>query len=103
MPLHKFNNPGLVYYKALSKYLELVQKIPEVVEVRLSEDDTLCTIISATPFDDGPRYRVFDAQVAVMRGVNPQPFLFDLVNCQELPENLRPERIAHLGDLVWKR
>ena len=26
MPLHKFNNPGLVYYKALSKYLELVKE-----------------------------------------------------------------------------
>ena len=41
MPLHKYNNPGLVYYQALSKYLELVKEIPEVVEVRLSEDDTL--------------------------------------------------------------
>ena len=103
MPLHKLDNPGLVYYKALNKYLELVQEIPEVVEVRLSEDDSLCTIISATPHDDEPCYRVFEAQVAVMRSVKQQPFLFDLVNREELPENLRPERIARLGDLVWKR
>ena len=66
MPLHKYNNPGLVYYKALSKYLELVKEIPEVVEVRLSGDDTLCTIISATPQDDGPRYRVFRSSRTAM-------------------------------------
>ena len=103
MKAHKLNNPGLVYYQAMSKYLELVQEIPEVVEVRLSEDDSLCTIISATPHDDEPCYRVFEAQVAVMRGVKQQPFLFDLVNREELPESKRSERIAGLGDLVWKR
>ncbi len=47
MPLHKYNNPGLVYYQALRKYLNLVKGIPKVVEVRLSGDDTLYTIISA--------------------------------------------------------
>ena len=103
MKTSKLNNPGLIYYQAMSKYLELVKAIPEVVEVRLAEDDSLCTIISATPHDDEPCYRVFEAQVAVMREVKQQPFLFDLVNCQELPENYRPERIANLGDLVWKR
>ena len=103
MKTSKLNNPGLVYYQAMSKYLELVQEIPEVVEVRLSEDDSLCTIISATPHDDEPCYRVFEAQVAVMRGVKQQPFLFDLVNREELPESRRSERIASLGDLVWKR
>ena len=102
MPLHKYNNPGLVYYKALSRYLELVKDIPEVMEVRLSEDDTLCTIISATPFDDGPRYRVFEAEEAMMRSTEQQPFLFDLVNCKELPEGAS-ERLSSLGDLVWKR
>ena len=102
MPLHKYNNPGLVYYKALSKYLELVKEIPEVVEVRLSGDDTLCTIISATPHDDGPRYRVFEAEETMTRSAEQQPFLFDLVNCRELPEGV-PERLTSLGDLVWKR
>ncbi len=102
MPLHKFNNPGLVYYQALSKYLELVKEIPEVVEVRLSADDTLCTIISATPHDDGPRYRVFKAEGVVVRSMEQQPFLFDLVNRRELPEGAS-ERLSSLGDLVWKR
>ena len=103
LPLHKFNNPGLVYYKALSRYLELVKDIPEVVQVRLSEADSLRTIISATPHDDEPCYRVFDAQVAVMSELKQQPFLFDLVNSQELPEDCHAERISNLGDLVWKR
>ena len=103
MAVHKFNNPGLIYYKALTKYLELVQNIPEVVEVRLTEDDELYTIISATPFDDEPRYRVFDAQGVVMRSVDPQPFLFHLVNCGELPEDGRGEHIGSFGDLVWER
>ena len=102
MPLHKYNNPGLVYYKALSKYLELVKEIPEVVEVRLSEDDTLCTVISATPHDDEPRYRVFEAEEAMVRNTEQQPFLFDLVNREELPEGAS-ERLSSLGELVWKR
>ena len=99
---HKLNNPGLIYYQALSKYLELVQEIPEVVEVRLSENDTLYTIISATPHDDGPRYRVFKAEGVVVRSMEHQPFLFDLVNRRELPEGAS-ERLSSLGDLVWKR
>ena len=102
MKASKLNNPGLAYYKAMSKYLELVQEIPEVVEVRLSENDTLYTIISATPHDDGPRYRVFKAEGVVVRSMEHQPFLFDLVNCRELPEGAS-ERLSSLGDLVWKR
>ena len=102
MKASKLNNPGLVYYKALSKYLEIVKDIPEVMEVRLSGDDTLCTIISATPHDDEPRYRVFEAEGAVVRSMEQQPFLFDLVNCEELPEGAS-ERLSSLGDLVWKR
>ena len=98
----KLNNTGLVYYQTMSKYLELVQEIPEVVEVRLSEDDTLCTIISATPHDDEPCYRVFAAQETVMRSLKQQPFLYDLVNCRELPEGAG-ERLSSLGDLVWQR
>lgn len=103
MPLHKYNNPGLVYYKALSKYLELAQEIPEVKEVRLAEDDTLYTIISAMPHDDEPCYRVFEAQGTVMGEVEVQPFLFDLINLNELPEYGRDERTVHLGSPVWKR
>ena len=102
MKQSKLNNPGLIYYQALSKYLELVKEIPEVVEVRLSADDTLCTIISATPHDDGPRYRVFEAEEAMTRSTDQQPFHFDLVNCMELPEGAS-DRLSSLGDLVWKR
>ena len=100
---HKLNNPGLAYYKAMSKYLELVRGIPEVVEVRLSEDDELYAIISATPFDDGPCYRVYGVEGKVMDAVNPQPYRFRLVNSQELPIEGREEHICSFGDLVWKR
>ena len=103
MPLHKYNNPGLVYYKALSKYLELAREIPEVTEVRLADDDTLYTIIAATPHDDDPCHRVYRAEGTVMGEVESQPFLFDLINLNELPEDGRDERIVHLGSSVWKR
>lgn len=103
MKASKLNNPGLVYYQAMSKYLELVQEIPEVVEVRLSEDDELYAIISAPPFDDGPCYRVYGVEGKVMDAVNPQPYRFRLVNAQELPEEGREEHICSFGDLVWNR
>ena len=103
MPLHKFNNPGLVYYKALSKYLELVKEIPEVVEVRLSVDDELYAVLSATPHDDVPRYRVYRAEGEVEDAVKEQPYRFRLVNAQELPEEGREAHIGGFGDLVWKR
>ena len=103
MKTSKLNNPGLVYYQAMSKYLELVQEIPEVVEVRLSGDDELYAIISATPFDAAPCYRVYRAEGKVMDSVNPQPYRFRLVNAQELPSEGREEHIRSFGDLVWKR
>ena len=103
MTASKLNNPGLLYYQALSKYLELVREIPEVVEVRLSGDDELYAIISATPFDDGPCYRVYGVEGKVMDAVSPQPYRFRLVNAQELPEEGREEHICSFGDLVWKR
>lgn len=102
MKTNKLNNPGLLYYQTLNMYLELVKEIPEVVEVRLAEDDSLCTIISATPHDDEPCYRVFAAQETVMRSLKQQPFLYDLINCRELPEGAG-ERLSSLGDLVWQR
>ncbi len=103
MPLHKLNNPSLVYYKALNKYLELVQEIPEVVEVRLSEDDELYAILLATPHEDAPCYRVYQAEGEVMDSVKHQPYRFRLVNAQELPEEGREEHICSFGDLVWLR
>lgn len=103
MPLHKFNNPGLVYYQALSKYLELAREIPEVMEVRLDEDDTLYTIITAPRNDDDILGQVIDAESSVMRGMDAQPFLFHTLNKQRLPQDGRDERIRNHGDLVWAR
>ena len=104
MPLHKFNNPGLVYYKALNKYLELVKEIPEVVEVRLSEDDTLYTIIS-TPWtvDDGASYRVFDAHGDVIRAMKEHPYDFHLLNDQAPGVENRVADNRSYGGLVWAR
>ena len=100
---HKLNNPGLAYYKAMSKYLELVREIPEVVEVRLSGDDELYAILSATPHDDAPRYRVYQAEGEIMDLMEDQPYRFRLVNARELPEEGREEHICSFGDLVWQR
>ena len=98
-----YNNPKLAHFKALQMYLELVREIPEVVEVRLAEHDELHTIISATPHDNEPRYLVIKAQGKVMQGVEPQPFLFLLLNREELPEMGREESISNIGEIVWKR
>ena len=103
MPLHKFNNPGLVYYKALSKYLELVKDIPEVVEVRLSEEDQLYAIIAGPREDDAVCYQVYGVEEQVMKSVQPQPFLFRLVNINRLPPEGREKHIKSFGELVWKR
>ncbi len=103
MPVHKFNNPGLVYYRALSKYLELVKEIPEVVEVRLSGDDVVCTVISADPSDKQSRYRVFEAQTKMIRSVANQPFDFRLLNRQLLSAKKIDSHINGYGDVVWER
>ena len=98
-----YKNPKLAYFKALQMYLDLVREIPEVVEVRLSGDDELYAILSATPFDAAPCYRVYRAEGKVMDSVNPQPYRFRSVNAQELPSEGRDEHIRSFGDLVWKR
>ena len=98
-----YKNPKLAHFKALQMYLNLVGEIPDVVEVRLSEHDELHTIISAPVFDDDSRHPVFAAQVKVMREIEPQPFLFLLLNCEELGTECREEQIKRIGELVWKR
>ncbi len=100
---HKLNNLGLLYYQALSKYLDLVQEIPEVVEVRLSGDDVVCTVISADPMEQQPRYRVFEAQTSMIRAIANQPFDFRLLNRQSLTAKKLDEHISGYGDLVWER
>ena len=103
MATYKSNNPRLIYYQALQKYLELVQEIPEVVEVRITEDDQLYTIISAPRDDREIDCRVIDAQVTIMQTVKPQPFEFHLVNHQRLALDGRYEHVRSLGELVWVR
>ena len=103
MATYKLNNPGLIYYQAMSKYLELVREIPEVTEVRLSGDDMICTVISADPMDKQVRYRVFEAQTAMIRAVANQPFDFRLLNRQSLTVKKLDEHISGYGDLVWER
>lgn len=90
--------------RALRHYLELVQQIPEVVEVRRSADGLLCTVISADPMEDQqPSYQVFDAQTAVTLAFDNQPFDFRLLNYQSLTMQHRDAHIAGYGDLVWRR
>ena len=89
--------------RALRHYLELVQQIPEVVEVRRSADDLLCTVISADPLDRRARFQVFDAQTALVLAVDDQPFDFRLLNYQALTMQHRDAHIASYGDLVWRR
>lgn len=101
--MKKYNNPKLAHFKALQMYLDLIRDIPEVIEVRLSEQDQLHTVISAPRDDDEICYRVIDAEIAVMRSVKNQPFLFNLVNSQRLPQDGVDEQILGFGELVWKR
>ena len=89
--------------RALRRYLELVQQIPEVVEVRRSSDDLLCTVISADPLDDQARFQVFDAQSALILAFDDQPFDFRLLNYQSLTMQHPDQHIAGYGDLVWRR
>jgi hypothetical protein len=103
MPKKKHDNPGLVHFKALSRYLELAKDIPEVMEVRLSDDNVVCTVISADPLDNGPRYQVFEAQAVMIQAFEDQPFDFRLLNLQSLKADKRDEHIGGYGDLLWVR
>ena len=89
--------------RALRRYLELVQQIPEVVEVRRSADGLLCTVISADPLDRRARFQVFEAQTALILAFDDQPFDFRLLNYQALTMQHRDAHIASYGDLVWRR
>ena len=92
--------------RAAKQYLELVREIPEVVEVRLLDDDdgpAVWTIISATPFDDGPRNRVLNAQIEVVRSMD-KPWLgFRLINVEELDNEFRKAYISGIGAVMWSR
>ena len=89
--------------RAQDQYINLVRMIPEVVEVRLADDEEgpmLWTVISAMPFDRGPRNRVYDAQFRVTQRT-PNPVTgFRLVNVNELRGT--PDDLIG-GTVVWSR
>ena len=90
--------------RAEEHYLELVRDIPEVVEVRLADDDegaAIWTIISATPFDDGPRDRVIEAQIDVQIDVMKGgrcALGFRLINLEELDHAFRDDYVSSVGN-----
>ena len=92
--------------QAQQQYVELVEGIPEVVKVLLVEGDggqSLLTVISATPFDDVPRNRVFDAQIDLMQRMEKPLLGFHLMNIQELPGNSLERQGLEAGVVVWSR
>ena len=89
--------------RAQYQYINLVKRIPEVVEVRLADDEEgpmLWTVISAIPFDRAPRNRVYDAQFRVTQRT-PNPVTgYRLVNINELRGT--PDDLIG-GTVVWRR
>ena len=91
--------------RAEKQYLALVREIPEVVEVRLADDDdgaAIWTIISAVPFDNGPRDRVIDAQIEVIKDAQ-CAVGFRLINLEELGHEFRNDYVSGLGTVLWSR
>lgn len=103
MEREHFKNPKVTHFKALQMYLDLIRGIPEVVEVRLAANDELHTIISGPWDDDDICYQLIDAETAVMRKIENQPFLFLVVNTQRIPQEGKEDHIRSFGDLIWKR
>ena len=92
--------------QAQQQYVELVEGIPEVVKVLLVEGEGgqfLLTVISATPFDDVPRNRVFDAQIDLMQRMEKPLLGFHLMNVQELTGNSLERQGLEAGVVVWSR
>ena len=73
--------------------------------MRLSDDDdraAIWTIISAVPFDNGPRDRIIDAQIEVMRDAQ-CAVGFRLINLEELGHAFRNDYVSGLGTVLWSR
>lgn len=92
--------------QASTRYVQLVKKMPEVQEVRLSQDEegpSIWTIIAATPFDEEPRERIINVQIEVMRAMV-QPLLgFNLVNLRELEAGVVVDSVMGEAQVLWKR
>jgi hypothetical protein len=88
------------------KYIELVKELPEVVEVRLVDDDggqILLTVISATPFEREPRDKVYDAQIDVMQKMDRPLLGFRLLNIEEFPGRSLDDLLPVSGITIWSR
>ena len=107
-PLLKGASRGSISAKrkrAEKRYLALVREIPEVLEVRLADDDegpAIWTIISAVPFDDIPRDRVIKAQIDVLKDSN-ATVGFRLINLRELSHEFRNDYVSGIGTVLWSR
>ena len=95
------NQPLETAQKALQHYCTLVERIPQVIEVRTNTygDNTIAwTVISNPPLDEKPRKDILEAQVDTLYRIA-QPFLeIHIMNLQELPSQFQPP-----GKLVWSR
>ena len=100
---HHRRDPCVLRAKALRKYIELVRPLPEVIELRLGEDDLLHTIISADGDDDDVMRRVINAEGEMLRWREPMPFGFHITNSQKIPAERRGKALRGLGVLVWRR
>ena len=92
--------------EAQQQYVDLVKAIPEVVKVLLVEEDegqSVVTVISATPFDDLPRSKVFDVQAEVMRRMEKPLLGFHLMNIQELPDSSLVFQGMETSQVLWGR
>ena len=92
--------------QAQQEFVRLVKDIPEVVKVLLVEGDegpSLLTVISATPFDAGPRNSVFDVQIELMQRMEAPLLGVHLMNIQELPGNSLERQGLEAGVVLWSR
>lgn len=87
-----------------NQYIDLVKEIPEVVEVRLVDDNggqVLLTVISGTPFERTPRDKVYDAQIEVMENMKEPLLEFRLVNVREFAGRSIDELGSVPGITIW--
>ena len=90
--------------RALRHYLELVQQIPEVVEVRQADEYTFWTVTSVSGDDASVQKRVIKAQGAALKELPESvPLELLLVNRQRIPHREPEQTAAGLGELVWRR
>ena len=93
----------LPHQQALRQYFELIDGIPEVVEVRLRENGEVFTLISDSSEGYELKLRVIHAQGKIMQTAEAAPLEFHLVNYQQLPPAGRDAAVRGLGALVWRR